>query len=85
MYSRKKKIYYLIFERVYEANIGGVAFSEDKVKKKLLNRNPYKSPRADNLHPRILKELSISLSVPLSIVYTESFKQQNLPQDWKDE
>ena len=46
--------------------------------------NPYKSPGADYLHPRISKELSVSSSVPLSILYTESFKQQKLPQDWKD-
>ena len=50
----------------------------------MLNLNPYKSPGADNLHPRILKDLSVSLSLPLSILYTESFKQQKLPQDWKD-
>ena len=50
----------------------------------MLNLNPYKSPGADILHPRILKELSVSLSVPLSILYTESFKQPKLPQDWKD-
>ena len=63
------------FESVCEANIIEVVFSEDKVKKKLLNLNPYKSPGAENLHPRILKELSVSSSVPLSILYTESFKQ----------
>ena len=50
----------------------------------MLNLNPYKSPGKDNLHPRISKELSVSLSVPLSILYTESFTQQKLPQDWKD-
>ena len=54
-----------------------------RVKKKLLNLNPYKSPGPKKkLDLRILKELSVSLSVPLSILYTESFKQQKLPQDW---
>ena len=72
------------FEPVCEANISEVVFSEERVKKKLLNLNPYKAPGADNLHPRILKDLSVSLSLPLSILYTESFKQQKLPQDWKD-
>ena len=72
------------FEPVCEANISEVVFSEERVKKKLLNLNPYKSPEADNLHPRILKDLSVSLSLPLSILYSESFKQQKLPQDWKD-
>ena len=72
------------FEPVCEANISEVVFSEERVKKKLLNLNPSKSPGADNLHPRILKDLSVSLSLPLSILYTESFKQQKLPQYWKD-
>ena len=71
-------------ESLCEANISEVVFSEERVKKKLLNLNPYKSPGADNLHPRILKDLSVSLSLPLSILYTESFKQQKLPHDWKD-
>ena len=72
------------FEPVCEASISGVVFSEERVKKNLLNLNPYQPPGADNLHPRILKDLSVSLSLPLSILYTESFKQQKLPQDWKD-
>ena len=72
------------FEPVGEANISEVVLSEERVKKKLLNLNPYKSPGADNLHPRILKDLSVSLTLPLSILYTESFKQQKLPQDFKD-
>ena len=72
------------FEPVCEAHTSEVAFSEEKVKKKLLNLNPYKSPGADNLHPRILKDLSVSLLLPLSILYTESFRQQKLLQDWKD-
>ena len=62
------------FEPVCEANISEVVFSEERVKKKLLNFNPYKSTGVDNLHLRILNELSVSFSVPLSILYTESFK-----------
>ena len=66
-----------------ETNINEVVSSEDRVKKTLLNLNPYKSPGAGNFYPKILKELLVSLSVPLSILYTESFKQQKLLQDWK--
>ena len=62
------------FEPVYEANISEVVFSEERVKKKLLNFNPYKSTGVDNLHLRILNKISVSFSVPLSILYTESFK-----------
>ena len=63
------------FERICDANISKVVFSEDKFKKKLLNLNSYNLPGANNLHSRILKEISVSLLIPLSILYTESFKQ----------
>ena len=57
------------FEPVCEANISEVVFSEERVKKKLLNLNPYKSLGVDNLHPRILRDLSVSLSL-LHLSYT---------------
>ena len=63
------------FEPICDANISKVVFSEDKFKKKLLNLNSYNLPGANNLHSRILKEISVSLLIPLSILYTESFKQ----------
>ena len=72
------------FESLCEANISEVAFSEERVKKKLLNVNPYKSPGEDNLHPRILKELSVNLSLPLSVLYNEPSKPQRRLHDWKD-
>ena len=36
----------------------GFSFPVDKIKKKLDNLNPNKSPEPDEFHPRILKELS---------------------------
>ena len=61
------------FERVCEANISKVVFSEDKVKKK---SEILISHLRKTIYIRILKELSVNLSVPLSILYTASFKQQ---------
>ena len=61
-----------------------VPFLIDKIKKELDNLNPYKSPRADELHPRILKELSNELSLPLSLVISKLFSEKELPQNWKD-
>ena len=54
-----------------------VSFLIDKIKKKLDNLNPYKSPRADELRPRILKELSNELSLPLSLVMSKLFSEEN--------
>ena len=52
-----------------KSSIEHVSFPADKIKKKLDNLNPYKSPEADKLHPTMLKELSNELSL-LSQVLT---------------
>ena len=65
-------------------NVYIVSIPADKIKKKLDNLNPYKSPGPDELHPRILKELSNELSLPLSLIFSKSFSEGELPQDWKD-
>ena len=41
-----------------KSSIEHVSFPADKIKKKVDNLNPYKSPGSDELHPKILKELS---------------------------
>ena len=61
-----------------------VSFPADKIKKKLDNVNRYKSPGFDELHPRILKELSNELSLPSSLVFSKSLSEGELPQGWKD-
>ena len=66
-----------------KSSIEHVSFPADKIKKKLDNLNPYKSPGPDELHPRILIELSNELSLPLSLIFSKSFSEGELPQDWK--
>ena len=67
-----------------KSSIEHVSFPVDKIKKKLDNLNPYIPPGPDELHPRILKELSNELSLPLSLIFSKSFSERELPQDWKD-
>jgi hypothetical protein len=47
--------------------------SAETIKKKLDNLTIDKSPGPDNIHPRILRELSNILSEPLSIIYSNSY------------
>ena len=65
-------------------NVYIVSIPADKIKKKLDNLNPYKSPGPDELHPKILKELSNELSLTLSLIFSKLFSEGELPQDWKD-
>ena len=67
-----------------KSSIEHISFPTEEIKKKLDNLNPYKSPEADELHPRILKEFSNELSLPLSLIFSKSFNEEELPQHWKD-
>jgi hypothetical protein len=58
-------------------------FIKEKVKKKLDKLKISKSPGPDGIHPRVLKEVSMSLCTPLSIIFETSNKTGLLPEDWK--
>ncbi len=56
---------------------------EEDVLKHLKSLKINKSPGPDDLHPRILSELSKSLARPLTIIYQKSLSAGRLPEDWK--
>ncbi len=59
-------------------------FDECGIQLKLSNLNPQKSTGIDNVHPRVLKECSVSLSVPFSIIFNKSYADGILPDLWLD-
>ena len=70
-------------ERDFAQKLLEINISEELVLKKLQNLNPTKSQGPDGIHPRILKELSISISKPLTILFTASMHDKTIPSDWK--
>ena len=58
--------------------------TEEMVKMKLKNLNPCKSQGPDEIHPRVLNELSDELAKPLAMVLQKSLDEGILPQIWKD-
>ena len=42
-----------------------------------------KANGADNIHPRVLNRFSITLCIPLLMIYTQSLLEGQLPQEWK--
>ena len=63
--------------------LGRPMFTKERIREiiKKLKRN--KSPGPDELHPRIIKELMEELLEPLSIIFSSSFSEGQVPQDWK--
>ena len=52
-------------------------------KKMLDNLNPNKSPGPDGIHPRVLRELSTELAIPLRDIFQLTLETGQLPTEWK--
>ena len=53
------------------------------VKEKLQALNPSKAQGPDKIPPRVLKELSEELALPLCILFNKSLESGEVPEDWK--
>ena len=42
-----------------------------------------KSPGPDNLHPKLLKETSCQIALPLKIIFDKTLSLGKLPTEWK--
>ena len=60
-----------------------VVITPEEVADKLMSLNPNKSPGPDQIHPRVLKEVSGPISVPLSQIFRKSLENGRLPEQWK--
>ena len=63
--------------------IPDIIITEEAVERKLKALDPCKSPGADNIHPRLLKELSKVLAKPLTLIFNKSLEEGKLPSEWK--
>ena len=60
-----------------------IIITEKAVKNKLKALNTCKTSGTDQVHPRVLKELSDTLSKPLTFLFNKFISEGQLPQDWK--
>ena len=71
------------FEERCEIFLSSVDLSDEAIMVKFKKLKHNKSPWPDGIHPRILKELSEYLLVPLRILFTRSLSEGVLPNSWK--
>ena len=60
-----------------------LSISCGSILKKLERLNVNKSPGQDNIHPRVLKEITDVIVDPLFIIFKTSIKLSKLPSEWK--
>lgn len=75
-------------EPEFEDSFGGrlltdVRVSTQSVQAKLLALKPSCAPGPDDIHPRVLRELSHTLARPLSLLFRRSLDTETLPAAWK--
>jgi hypothetical protein len=58
-------------------------FTSNGIEKLLKCLNAYKTPRPDNLSPRLLKERSSEIAPLLQLVYQKSLEISCVPDDWR--
>lgn len=70
-------------ERNYEEVLEDIQIDQDMILERLKKLKVNKAPGPDQIHPRVLKEIASSITLPLSIIYNSSIKLQTLPEEWK--
>ena len=70
-------------DNLCEENIANIEITQEMVKNKLENLNKFKSSGPDRIHPHVLKETAASISLPLSMIFKESLRVGETPDDWR--
>ncbi len=60
------------------------SISRGEIIKKLKNLKTSKSPGPDCIHPRVLRETAVELSLPFSIIFNSSLRSGCVPAKWKE-
>ena len=70
-------------DSVFNDELKDIVVTKENVEKKLLRLNTTKSQSGDQMHPRVLKELSSEISETLATLFNKSITAGYLPSEWK--
>ena len=70
-------------DRPFTEQLTDISFDADSIKKKLNSLKVNKSPGPDQLHPRLLKEMSGILKFPLQKLFSRCMDTGKVPKTWK--
>ena len=71
-------------DRPFTTTLETLEINPSSIEKNLSKLNTSKSAGPDEIHPRILKEVSTELSRPLAKLYKKSLQCGKVPQQWKE-
>ena len=72
-----------IFKSQCDNIIEDLNISSNDMVKALKSLKINKSPGPDSIHPRLLKELAVEISIPLTFIFNKSIKDGSIPSKWK--
>ena len=64
--------------------LGQLVITPNDVIRKIDSLKTSKSPGIDGITPKLLQETKEQISIPLSIIFTQSLNEENVPDDWKE-
>ena len=67
----------------YGIGLSDIVVTPEAVENKLKQLNPTKAQGPDKIPPRVLKELSHELSIPLTHIFNKSLETGKIPDEWK--
>ena len=70
-------------KRDYATELDNIDITVVQVQNTLKKLKVNKSPGPDSIHPRILNEIALSISIPITDIFRTSLRNRELPERWK--
>ena len=67
-----------------DALLKDLKITAERVKVELVKLNPNKSCGPDEIHPRMLKELTDQIALPMAFLLNTTMEKKEIPADWKN-